>query len=260
MSYILYVPELNGHKSLENQSALPPPGTNYHAVYDTAKTLSIPCYRAIFQTAARPFPTLTEMGETVATEIQRLQDAHGEAGLIVASGVGAGVALQALTLMEPEYALPHMIAYKPVLDPLHAITTILSTTPAGQSDLQQLEKGDITTLKLPVETIAACSDPGHFMLTQDHINDPGALRLLSNPTDSLVHFSNSLAGRKMASLKLIVAENDHLASTNIGAFARAIGHYARGSCTLSIIPGTHGDDHSKRLAQETHNLAFRMLY
>ena len=257
MTYVLFVPGLNGHKSIPVQTSQPQPGTNYYAVATVARDLSVPCYRAVFQTASNPFPTLSEMGLEVASQIRAVTDAHGEPGLIVASSIGAGVTMQALTELEHERNLPHVIAFKPVFDPLDAITGALAKVPEGQICLDKLKSSELSGLPLPVESTYASQNPGHFMLTQAHIDDTDALRLISDSTTSFAHFSEKLGGRKMASMKILVAENDTV-SQNMTAFIIAARQHAKDGCSISLIPGNHADDQSKRLAGEVHKRLWEM--
>lgn len=259
MTYVLFVPGLSGHKSIATQTPLPPVGTNYYAVLQTARSLKAPCARADFQNATNKFPTLSEMGLSVASEIEEMQDEYRDPGLIVASSVGAGVVLQALQALKPQYTLPHVIAFKPVFDPLDAITGALDKVPNGPLYLEKLKSGEIAALPLPVEATSASEDPGHFMLTQAHLDDQAALRLISNSTNSFALFAEKLAGRKMASMKIMIAEKDTVALSNMSAFKKAVDPHVQFKCVISNIPGTHSDEQSDKLAKEVHNRLFRIM-
>lgn len=95
MSYIAFIPGLEGHKSLANRTNEAVPGTYAYAVECAARHTNLPYARLDFQTAATPFPTLSDMGASIAGQIYNLNKIHGGSGLVVASSIGAGVCLQA---------------------------------------------------------------------------------------------------------------------------------------------------------------------
>ena len=252
--FTAFIPGLNGHKSINSQTAEPLPSSNYYAVKKASDDLGVPCFRLIFQTAANPYPTLSQMGLIVAQQIEDLQDEYGDEGLIVASSIGTGVAFQAMSELDPGYDFPGLIAFKPVVDPLNAISAALDRLPNAQGAvlLQKLKAEEIPALPIPVEASSINEDPGHFLLTKAHLDDAAALRLISDTT-SFALFESKMDGRKMPLLEFILAEDDKTASENINSFSTAVAKWSsRGSMT-SWVSGTHSDNQSEALANAVTN-------
>lgn len=248
--FTAFIPGLNGHHSIGNQTAEPLPGTNYFAVKEASDAFGIPCVRIVFQTAANPYPTLSEMGLIVARQIEALQDEHGNEGLVAASSIGTGVAFQAFSEMHGGYDFPSLIAFKPVIDPLNAISSALSRLPnnMGAVMMQKLMSGEIEALPIPVEASHVNEQPGHFMLTKAHVEDALALRLISDPTCHAL-FDQKREGRRMPSLQLLVGEQDTTTSENLVAFATAARLWSKTGCDMKWMAGNHASNQSEILGQ-----------
>jgi hypothetical protein len=206
--------------------------------------------RIAFQTSANKYPTLSEMGMIAARQIEALQDEYGDEGLIVASSIGTGVAFQAFNEMSDERDLPGMIAFKPVVDPLNAISSALNRLPNGQGSIlmSKLKAGEIPALPIPVEASAVNEQPGNFMLTRAHVEDEAALRLISDETCHAL-FDQKRNGRLMPVLQLMVAQQDATTSENLHAFATAARQWSKTGCELTWISGTHATNQSVKLGQ-----------
>lgn len=248
--FVAFIPGLNGNKSIATQTGEPQPGSNYFAVKEAADAFDIPSVRLVFQTSAKPYPTLSEMGMIVARQIEALQDEHGNEGLIVASSIGTGVAFQAMSEMHGGYDLPGMIAFKPVVDPLNAIASALGRLPnnMGAVMMDKLKAGEIPALPIPVEASAINEDPGNFMLTKAHIEDAAALRLISDETCHAV-FDAKRDGRRMPVLELLIAQQDTTTSENLHAFSTAARRWSNTGCQMTWMSGTHASNQSERLGQ-----------
>lgn len=258
MSYVLYVPGLNGDKSIDAQfSSAALSGTNYEAVKETARMHEVFCMRSFYQMPHEQFPTLSRMGTQVATHVIHLNVARGTPGLIVASSVGAGVTLQALSTLPEDQPLPHVILFKPVIDPLDAIKSQLEAKlPAGMGAtlLAELKEGKRPGLEIPVNSTDTGPEPGKFLLSKAHLDDPKALHLISDP-ESFAAFSAKLGPRKMGSLTLLVGRNDALTDKKqMLDFAEAARIHTHCSCKLDFLDGDEVLDRATLTQEVSHRL------
>ncbi len=256
MSYISFISGLEGDRSLAERTTEIMPGTYAHAASLAAQDVKLPFYRTHFQTAAKPNPTLSEMGRTVAQEIALMNHAHGKAGVIVASSVGAGVALQAfLNLKDIGAKLPALLLFKPAIDPLSLITDRLRDHGA-LAHLDMLKAGKIPYLPIPVDPSPQSPNPGTFLLTPAHVNDSNALRLLTTEK-SRNFFAYMFSENKIPEIMLQTAMDDPMCTAMVaGTFAR-VAETATDHYSLDLLPGRRSDDHGADLRAQIKNMAIR---
>lgn len=200
MSFLLFVPGLKSEDSLAHVGT---PNSASSALRIVAHNLSSHFFSVAFRSAANPFPPLVERAQRVSDQIKQYSKSHGEPGLIVASNVGAGILLKSFATLDRGIEMPHVIAYKPVFDPLNIHTTA---------------------------------------------------------EEAVAQLAQNLAGRKMASLTIIAAENDtNSEAVVLSAFKNAVKPHVKQDPTLFVVSGEHGPHHTKRLADVAHKQLFSII-
>lgn len=250
ISYIGFVPGLEGETSLKNRTNVATPGTYAYAAERAARQTGLPFCRLDFQTASAPNPLLSSMGQSVATDIAILNDKYGGHGLIVASSIGAGVALQSLiTLHDNDIDLPAVLLFKPAIDPL-ALIQMRMQLQGATADLTALHAGEISSLPIAVDATHYSPNPGSFLLTREHLKDADALRLLSD-AGSRDLFRQKLQATPLPELRLQTAVNDQMCPRQItNMFAELVEGCSVKDYALRLMPGDRADDHSAELTAE----------
>ena len=193
MSFLLFVPGLKSEDSLAHVGT---PNSTSSALRIVAHGLHSHFFSVAFRSAANRSPTLVEMAQKVSDQIRHHSESSDTPGLIVASNVGAGILLKAFSTLDRGIEIPHVIAYKPVFDPLNIHTT---------------------------------------------------------PEESVAQLAASLAGRQIASLTIIAADNDtNSGAIALSAFKNAVKPHIKKAPTLSVVSGEHEPHHTTRLANVAH--------
>lgn len=178
---VLFVPGLQGEFQIANSAG--PDGTNQDLVRRVAEETQWGFEVTAYQTTSDPYPTLSEMQDRVAQRLSAHMTQHEKDKplVIVASSVGAGVALGALlrTIQDRPRSLtsPYaLLLYKPVIDPIATINEMYK-----DHNIETLgEVGKPPYLPLPIQG----SESGDvFKLETRHFKDKEAVKLLSNPSD-----------------------------------------------------------------------------
>lgn len=262
MTYIAFVPGLEGHLSLAARTDTAPQGSYARVVEDVAKEEGLSFVRVDFQTSASPFPTLSDMGVDVARQIVALNDEHGAPGLIVASSVGAGVMLQALTEIKSPNKFPALLLFKPALDPLAMIETRMNATPEGAAALRQLKAEDIQTLGIPVDPSPQSPNPGKFMLTPAHVNDAHAIRILMDRS-SHSRLRSAFETQLLPNLRIVTAQQDPLCPADnvkllLNVLNNCVSVPPHGFQFNTVLSGRRSDPHTFELGEITRTMAHNL--
>ena len=253
MSYIAFVPGLEGDLSLKARTKKPVPGTYAHAAEQAAHEMGLAFFRLDFQTASRPYLLLSEMGYEVAADIAAFNARYG-AGLIVASSIGAGVTLQALANLKESYIdLPPVLLFKPAIDPLSLITERLRAHGAS-AHLDALIAGKIPALPIPVDPSPQSPAPGTFLLTKAHIEDEAALRLITSE-QSRTLFSQTFADTKIPEIRLQTAKDDPMCTVQVADTFARVAEGCTNRYSITLLPGHRSDDHTNELRGEIRAMA-----
>lgn len=250
MSYVAFVPGLEGDLSLQNRTLTPLSGTYAYAAFTAAQNLGLPFYRIDFQTATVPNPILSDMGQSVAEQIVNLHQDSQPAGLIVASSIGAGVALQSLKhIAASGTPMPSLLLFKPALDPL-AMIEIRMKQKGAEQYVTMLREGKLSSLPIEVDASHYNPNPGKFMLTPAHINDANALRILTSPA-SQAELHQSLLSHPLPEMSLVTAQSDAMCPAHLAyAFSKIVNGGTRQGMRIVLLPGDRADDHSSELSDE----------
>lgn len=238
---ILYVPGLRGDQSF-SKGYKPPAYNNYdYALYSVAVGANATYRRADYQTAEHPYPLLSEMGQSVQQAIDDLAD-HDHI-VAVASSVGAGVLMQAMfnNAAQGKRNPDSLVFICPVLDPTETVIDIAKKSGA----LEKLEEGDIPHIPVPISYAKGQQNPGNFLFTLRHLQDPNAIRLLAEPiSPNLAPGLKSLQGIPM---KVFNARRDPFAL--VSKVRKVMGMLDAPSHAMRVWEGGHNDTNSERIQE-----------
>lgn len=243
MTTIIWVPGLQGERSLSQNFGL---GANGLAVQNIARQLKCSFIPTCYQSTNSPNLLLSVMGQRLAAAIRVVKQ---DPIIIVGSSVGAGVALDALSRLKSCVSPIALIAFKPVPDPLMA-TSLQLTSEA----LAALNAGQISVIPMPVESTDG-QPQDTFPLTKAHLDDPNALRLLSNP-DHVARFNESAGGRAVRTGSIIYARGDHLTPEAMMMGFRDAVHNTR--LDMIALDGNHGTDFTTVLNEQVREMVVRL--
>ncbi|HOO52342.1 MAG TPA: hypothetical protein PLK94_13745 [Alphaproteobacteria bacterium] len=247
---IVFIPGLQGKMALEI-GAPAPTWSNETLVQNIAHAASWDFYKASYQSAAHPNPLLSEMQSSVALQIDRIFEAYSDRPMIIcASSFGFGVMAGALTRLKSSCSRLAILGYKPVLDPIVVIDSILKDLSDRNEPLARFIRAGFQNYELPVANdYTGLAD--YFDVTSRHLNDLSAVCVAKWPTHA-ERLSNAIAGRNGSSTLrqsvMVFGTNDPLSPEPLmKKFQTIVGG---SDCKLVAVEGGHNDNFQPQLRRE----------
>lgn len=248
MQRVIWVPGLQGERAL-SEAFSSVVGTNEAAVKKAANDSAWRFQKMDYQSKSNTNPTLAHMERTLTAQLEEaIDDANTAPIILVASSVGFGALIGAMSRMKTDTSPIALIGFKPLADPIHAIDFQL-----GDKLVAALGNRTIEEIPMPIENADGTKDT--FTLTSRHLFDGSATHLFTNPDDWQRVMDKNLMPSKLQHYSLIYADNDHLAIPQ--QIPRLSRMFNRPPAELIELKGTHTTDFTDELYNQVYEMVAR---
>lgn len=248
MTTVVFVPGLQGHDALK-YGLSSKVGPNEAAVQQSAKNSNAAFAKLNYQSNDDQNPLLSKMQAKVAAQLDKIvTQSKGEPIIIVASSLGFGVSIGALSFLKNSTSPIGLIGFKPIPDPLMAIELQINHPPT----IARIKNAE-TDFEMPVQSTDGKHDV--FNLAAKHLNDKRAVRVLAHSAH-MNQFNYAVASTLAASV-LVYGQKDHLTP------ASHMKHFADSVCgiepvELVALQGNHSSDFTDNLYDQITQMTIKL--